>query len=535
MNMAPFTALSWEIFGRNRSALLVSAAVAAALGIGINIAGWPGKASFLILASFSLLFSSTFGYVDLSPRNPRAGFPRHILVLPVSTWTLALVPILAGAAFLTAFVLLWLRFLMGIQLRLVEQSAIAVAIIAFSCWQQAMSWELIRLRLAKLAVLAVVSGLACLSLASVMSEDNLLLGRIGGVATLLAMMASGYFFAWIAVIRSRRGDAGEPGSPTKRLLTSWASNFGSPRMPELASGTAAQTWYEWRVFGRLAPVCMLFFCTLFLLMHVFHGVRSTPSAIEIGLVLFTFVMVSPLGGSSYAWKNPQVPRAMMTPFFAALPLDDVELAFAKLRMAARSHLLGVAIVLTTIVVIVLISDNNRQIESLWSNLRAQQGTPGASIAVLLLALFTTVATWTAGAFLMARSFYLAVADWKGRWKYFVGLFALLAAVGWLPLGREGMELLAAHALPIALALLAVALFFASLSLRDYGRTSPLAALHGVLAGFIAVTVVSPVLIWQLNLSAQHHWALTCFAIATVLCAMIPILRMPALIGMNRHR
>lgn len=538
MIIAPIAALGWEIFGRNKSALLMNAAIAAALGVAINVGGLAGPMNVMILVSFSLLFSSAFAYVELNPRSPRGGFPRHILVLPLATWMLALVPIMGGAAFISAFVLLWLRFLTGVHLSFVEQLAVAGAITTLLCWMQAMSWELIRLRMAKLALLTVVFILASVSLASLLSADEMFLGRTGGTVTLLATMLTGYFFAWVAVVRSRRGDAGEPGSSSKRLRTSSALHIGSLRMPELHSSVAAQDWYERRVFGRLLPVCMIFFCTLFLSMLFFDGVRSKPSTIEIGLVLFTFCMTSPLVGSAYAWKSPQVPRAMLTPFFAALPLDDVELAFAKLSASARSHLLGVAIVLVTIASIVLFSDNNGQVESIWSYLRAHQGTLGASCAVLLLGLFATVTTWTAGAFLMAGSFYFAVVDWKkGSWKYlvaFLGLLAVLKYSGWFRLNRQHIELLLAHALTIALVLLVTAVFFTAFSLRDYGRSNPLAALGKVLVGFIAVTAVSLVLIWQVSLSAQLHWALSCFAIAAGLSALIPILRLPALIGMNRH-
>jgi hypothetical protein len=538
MNMAPITALSWEIFGRNKSALLMYAAVSAVLGVAINVGGLPGRTNFMVLISFSLLSSSAFAYVDLNPRGPRGGFPRHILVLPLATWMLALVPIMGGAAFISAFVLLWLRFLMDIHLSFAEQLAIAGAITALSCWMQAMSWELIRFRMAKIAVLAVVSGLASLSLASLLTADDMLLGRSAGVAILLATMSIGYFLAWMAVVRSRRGDAGEPGSSNKRLQTHSALYFGSSRMPELGSGVAGQKWYEWRVFGRLLPMCMILFCALSLSLMFFDSVRSKPSIIEIGLVLFTFFMASSVVGSSYAWKSPQVPRAMLMPFFAALPLDDVELAFAKLNASARSHLLGVAIVLVTIASIYLLSDNNGQVESVWSYLRAHQGTLGATCAVLLFGLFTTVISWAAGAFLMAGSFYFAVADRKkGGWKYLIAFLGIMAAwkySGWLRLNRQNIELLLAHAHTIALALLAASLIFTAFSLRAYCRSNRLAALGKVPVSFIAMTAVSLVLIWQMNLSAQLHWTLSCFAVTAGLSALLPILRMPMLIGMNRH-
>jgi hypothetical protein len=537
MNMTPIGALSWEIFGRSKSALLMNTVIAAILGIAVSAGGLAGPMSIMILVSFCLLFASAFAYVDLNLRGTRSGFPRHILVLPLATWMLALVPIMGGAAFISAFVLLWLRFLTGVHLSFIEHLAIAGAITALLSWMQAMTWELIRPRMAKLAVLAVVVVLAAVSLTSLLSADAALLGRTGGTIALLATMGSGYLFAWMAVVRSRRGDAGEPGSSNKRLQTSSALYFGSSRMPGLNGGVAAQEWYEGRVFGRLLPVCMIMFCTLTLSMLFFDGVRNKSSAIEIGLVLFTFCMTAPVVGSAYAWKSPQVPRAMLTPFFAALPLNDVELAFAKLSASARSHLLGVAIVLVTIAAIIPISDNNSHIERLWSYLQSRQGIPGASCAVLLFGIFMTVTTWTAGAFLLASSFYFLVVDWSVRAKYLVSLAGLLAAgkySGWFGLERRNFELLLANALAIALVLLAASVIFAALSLRAYGRSHPLAALRKVLVTLIAMTVVSLLLIWQLNLSAQFHWALSCLAVAMGLSASIPILRMPVVIGMNRH-
>jgi hypothetical protein len=538
MSIAIVSALTWEIFGRNRSALLMNAAIAAALGIAINLVGFAGPMSVMILVSFSLLFSSTFAYVDLNPRSLRAGFPRHILVLPLATWMLALVPILGGAAFISVFVLLWLRFLTGVHLSLLQQLAIAGAITALTSWMQAMSWELIRPRMAKLAVLALVSGLASLSLGSLLSEDELFLGRTGGAIALLALMAGGYFFAWMAVVRSRRGDAGEPGSSNQHLRTHSALYFGSSRMPGFSSGVAAQKWYESRVFGRLLPLCMLFFCAVFLSMLYFDVVRGKPSTIQVGLVLLTFCMTSPLVGSAYAWKSPQVPQAMLTPFFASLPLDDVELAFAKLSVSARSHLLGLAMALATIAAVVLLSDNNGQLESFGSWLLAQQGTRGAFCAVLLSGLFMTVATWTAGALLMAGAFYFAAVTWKkGIWKYLaalLGILALLKYAGWLRLDRRDFELLLGQAHIVALALLAASTLVAGFSLRSYARSHPLSALVKVLVGLIAVTAISLLLIWQLELPAKFSWALSGFAVAMGMGTLIPVLRMPVVIAMNRH-
>jgi len=539
MKMAPITALGWEIFGWNRSALLMNAAIGAALGVAVNVVGLAGPMSIMLLVSFSLLLASSFSYIDLNTRSSRAGFPRHILVLPVATWMLALVPILGGAVFISAFVLLWLRFLTSIRLSFVEQLALAGAITALSCWMQAMSWELIRVRLAKLAVLVIVSLLATLSLVSLLSEHALLLGRTGGTVTLLMTMSCGYFFAWMALVRSRRGDAGEAGPSNKRLRTHGVLTFGNSRMPELASGVEAQKWYESRVFGRLLPICLMIVCTLSLSMLLFDAVRSKPSGIEIGLVLLAFFMVSPLVGSAYAWKNPQLPRAMLAPFFAALPLDDVELAFAKLRASARSHLLGVMIVLVTIAAIIVLSDNNAKIEGIWTNLVAHQGTVGAYCVLLLLALFAAVLTWMAGALLMAAAFYFAAVQWKnGALKYlvvFLGLLAFLKYTGWFLLNRVTLQLLLVHAHTIAWVLLAVVLILATLSFRDYRRSNPLAALGKVLAGFVAMTAISLVLIWQVRMSAQLHWALSCFAITTSLGALIPILRLPVEIASNRHR
>lgn len=539
MNIAPVTALSWEIFGRNRSALLMNAAIAAALGVATRFAGLAGPMSIMILVSFSLLFSSTFSYVDLNPRTARAGFPRHILVLPLATWVLALVPILGGAAFISAFVLLWLRFLTGAHLDVAQQLAIAGAITGLSSWMQAMSWELIRRRMARHAVLILVCGLASLSLGSLLSDDELLLGRAGGAVALLALMLSGYFFAWRAVVSSRRGDAGESGASTGRLRSRWSPFAGPSRTPRLDSGTAAQEWYEWQVHGRLAPLCMVFLGAILLALMVFDGVRSSPSTIEIGFLLFTFVMISPLGGSSFALKNPQVPRAMLAPFFASLPLDDVELAFAKLRMSARSHLLTLGVVFITIAAILVSSDNNARVEGYWSWLSTQLGSPGAFCAALLLALFVAVATWTAGAFLMAGSFFFAADEGKkSTWKYLVaalGGLAVLKYSGWLPLSRQQFEFLLAHAHLIALGLLAASTLLAAFALRAYARSNPVAAVRKVLAGCGALTASSLVLVWQLRLPAHLSWAASSFAVAMTMSALIPILRMPGMIAKNRHR
>ena len=460
--------------------------------------------------------------------------------MPAPTWLLALVPIIAGSTFISTFVLLWLRFVSGIHFDWTDQLVMVAAVSALMGWLQALSWELVPSRILRIVVLTVAAVVAVLSVVSLLARDSInLFGRTNGAVGLSLTAASGLGLAYLAVIRSRRGDTLESGAYIRRLLLSSGLASRSGRLPALASGVAAQHWYEWQVYGRLLPTCMIILTAGPLAALCFGRIRQSPSIVLSGLLLFLFFLIAPLVGGAYISKN-LTRRAQMGLFEATRPLTDIEIAFGKLRLAFRSHLLGLAIVSTAVAVIVATSHNNTVLIALWSRLTAQQGTLGSCVSLLLLLVLATAASWVGAVYFMSVQLFLECVDAKKHgWKISMGVVALflltIDLVGRLYASRNSVltwladphyELLipAFVLLPIGLCLL-----------HRYGRLHSLSAISPRAAGFAAAAALCLIAAWQLRLSFGYEWALSWLVVTITLLAFIPYLLVPILIDLDRHR
>ncbi|MEJ0006347.1 MAG: hypothetical protein WDM77_08245 [Steroidobacteraceae bacterium] len=549
MYTAPAAALTAELFGKNKWAIVATTLLPAVawfagkayLGA-LPITGSAAPISFLILLGCSVQLACIFAYIDTTAGGMSGGFPKHILLLPAPTWLLALVPIVAGSLFISGFVLLWLRYVSAVHFDWYEQLVMVAAVSSLMCWLQAMSWELLPSRPLQIVVLTVAAIAAVLSVVSLVAPDSAnLFGRPKGAVGLSVTAVSGLSLAYLAVIRSRRGDTLDFGAYIGRLVRSSGLSAHSAALPALPDALAAQNWYEWRVYGRLLPTCMIILTGGPLVAQSFARIRHSPSIVLSGLLLFLFFLIAPLVGGAYISKNmTRRVQVGLGLFDATRPLADVEIALAKLRLACRSHLVGFAIVSATVAVIVLSSRNNAALLEYWSRLRALQGTLGSSLSLLLLLIFALAASWTGAVYFMSLQLFSECVDRKKHgWQISLGILALFvlaldlggrlnasrdSALAWLSFPHYQLLIPATVLLAIGLCLL-----------PRYRSLHPLSAVSRLAAGFAAAAGLCLIAVWQLRLSSGYEWALSSLVVTTALLAFIPFLLLPILVDWNRHR
>lgn len=542
-------ALAGEILGKNKAAILGSVGVVPAAwmvataymrnvpGLGPNF-GTPF--GFVLLVIVTMQLGSVFSYVDLSAGGRSTGFPRHILLLPAPTWLLALVPIIAGSLFISCFVLLWLRFLSGVQFDWAQQLTLTIAVTSVMCWIQAMSWELLPRSLRLVALIAVVITTLLSAIPALAKEPIFLFGRKPAVIALVITTAGGYGLAYLAVIRTRRSDTLDPGAALTRLFTRSGRSIHQLPPPALSNAVAAQDWFEWRVYGRILPAFMMIIGAFPLAGIAIGGVRQAPSiALSMLLLVVFYVLVAPMMGAAYISKD-MTRRVQMGSFAATRPLSDLEFAFTKLRLLIRSYSLGMAIVFAVIAIIILTSRNNVALVALRSRLVAQLGNTGTCLGLSLLLGASTAASWAAGTFCMSlQLFYEAVDRKKQGWKISVGavtLFVLLlmlarrayeardSALQWLQSARVEATI------PV-LVLTGITLYL----LPQFRRATALRRLKPLAVGFLAVTVLGLAVVWQLRVPFGYRWALSWGLVSLALLTFIPFVLVPILVGLSRHR
>jgi hypothetical protein len=549
MHTTAIRALAGEIFGKSKSSILGAAVIIPAAwlvataymrnapGMGPNI-GTP--VGFVLLVSVAIQLGAAFSYVDLTAGGKSTGFPKHILLLPAPTWLLALVPIITGSFFIAGFVLLWLRFLSGVKFDWAQQLTLATAITSVMCWIQAISWDLLprSLRIVTLLVVVITTILSAIS--ALATEQDFLLGRSGGAIALALTTAGGYGLAYLAVIRARCSETSDLNARLKRLFLSRVQPLREAPLPTLSNAVAAQNWFEWRVYGRLLPSFMIVIGAFPLASVAFDRTRHAPSiALSTFLLAVFYVLVSPMMGAAYISKD-MTRRVQMGTFAATRPLSDLQLAFAKLRLAVKSYALSQAIVFAVIGVIIVASRNNAAVLALWSRLTAQLGTRGSCLGLLLLLGEISAASWAASALFMSlQLFYEAVDRKKHGWKISIGavtLFLLLlilarrayeardSALAWLQSARAGVMIPAVLLMGIALWLL-----------PQFRRVASPSALATVAVGFLVVTGLGLTLLSQLHLPFGYRWALSWGLVSLALLTFMPFVLVPILVGMSRHR
>lgn len=541
-------ALVGEIFGKNKWSLLISGLLVPAAWVAIRTylatlsSGTPIISTpfgFLILVALALQLGAVFAYVDFTA-DSKSGFPRHILLLPLPTWLLALVPILAGSVFISAFVLLWLHFLSDIQVDWRRQLTFAAGITSLMCWIQAMSWELLPPRGLRMAVLIVAVAVGLVSVLSVTAQDpDMLLGRTGGTIGLLVTGLGGLALAYLAVIRSRRGESLDIAGVVQRGIAPLRPPRGATMLPKLASGVAAQDWYEWRVYGRLLPMFMGFLVAGPLAAAAFGGIHRIPSMLLPAMMLFVFLAMTPLMGAAYISKN-FTRRVQPGSFGATRPLADLEIAFAKLKVTVKSHAAGVSIVFAAMAIVLARSTNHALLLSVWSSVVAQLGAVSAWLVLLAGLLLATATSWALTLYFMSLQLFGECIDKKKHgWKLSLAVMALFLLL--LRLGRAiflARESLLAWLARVHYELLLPVLVLAAAGvwlLRRLKRTHELRAFAKLGGGFGVAGALCLSMVWQLHLPIGYRWSLACLVVVDTLLVFLPLLLVPVLIGLGRHR
>jgi len=545
MYAAP-TALAAEIFGKNKPTLLLIAL--AFPSVWILAAAWLGTLHTLGLAFqipvgftlgsiLALRLACAFCYVDPAAESLNNGFPQRILVLPAPTWLLALVPLATGAICVTLFALAWLRFAAGVQLEWIQLPVIAGAIAAGLSWTQAALWKLVPTVLLRIIVFGAAASLVAYSAVSILSQGNHLLDKTGGALGLVASLLGGWYCAYRAVVLARRGDAVDQASYLQRLRLRMPLRSHS-RVPILTNAAAAQNWFEWHVFGFWLPLLsltefVLLLPRLFLKWHA-------PLAVDIMMLASLYMMLLLMAGGFYAQRSPTSPSEQLSSFHATLPLRNLDLAFAKLNLTVKCHLLSFGVLLAAFTTLILLNDDNSELICGWSWLETHLGSSGAASCVFLLTLLAAAMTWAASVYVMSTRLFVAGMKWKGqRWEIInVPLYALALLLWFKPsiwryLSSLPVLVESAHLLVLLPATLIIGCGLALLP--RFRRLNPLSELKGVGIAFCVALAACLILIWQLNLSFGYRWAFSWLACAAAGVTFIPCLLVPVVIGLQRHR
>ena len=394
--------IGYQLWLRSRWLLLACVGGALALALAVHLAPSAMAARAVsALGAIPIGFAAVtlvaiFTYSgDMSATE--SAFPRHMMVLPLSSRALALAPLLYGAGCMAA---LW--WIVGRLVLIPAGWAVPILwpmamLAAITTWLQATSWMPFWLPFARVAAciagLFAICGFAVVAQTFRFSETVLIGGLVSAMGLTMPAAIAG-------VARARRGQG---------TLPSWIALPQRVRMNTFtrrpfASPQGAQIWLELRRNCSILPVFILPLPLLTLLAGLWPGHRNQPAPLYLGgLVVpvqliwaaacllmppFMAAAMGPNLGKVDAWGKG---RKMLS-FVAVRPMADATLISAKLKASALTVGATWALTLALLAAAWALPHSYSRDESILHLLAVHATARRATIAALVLA-FLVLETW----------------------------------------------------------------------------------------------------------------------------------------------
>jgi hypothetical protein len=353
---SPTTALLWEIWRQHRWTVAVIALLTVAgrlvdfldTGSRAGHAGAESSPLTILLAMIAfLLLLGVFNYTESSGDRGLGRFPRRLFTLPVTSFRLVTVPLLAGIASIELLYVLWMDPLSrGGSASAPFVAVLLAALVVFYLWAL---WALERVGSLRLIMLgAIVVALFFIGVLPSFPptppppwrSEVVLAGLVAGLAVVA------FLLAWRHVARLRAGGRRSPES-----FFSWIAEAMPTRRRAFANPAAAHFWFEWRSAGMVLPA-LVGSVLLVVIIPMSWLVRSNAEdtfRLLLAALAAPVVLAVPVG---IAFSKPTFwSEDLAVPAFVAVrPLSSEDLVAIKVKVAAVSGVLSWLLVLVVLTV-----------------------------------------------------------------------------------------------------------------------------------------------------------------------------------------
>jgi hypothetical protein len=445
----PIGAMLWEIWGRHKVKFLWDGAALAASwffvlwrehGVSPALGEMLGCAAFFCFLGAYGQSLVCLGWFEVDDRTVQFSFSGRLLLSPVSTSQLVLVPMIFGGAVIVTIFALWAelvwRHVVGFSASdLLWTSAV---LLSFFWWLQALAWSL-PLPKGRMLAMVMMGMLHFFVWRMPQMRANALSGWQWPI--LSALLVSAVPVAWIGLKLMRQGSWEGP----SRISTLWSGlRFARARGRQKKFGSAfgAQFWLEWRRQGWLLPgisggmaffIIALFEAATFMIRKISGAVWPGGDPETVG-ILYMFILpllILPLGLSVLlapvlANFDRLQPKGDLPAYIAVRPMTNGGFVMAKLAMALATSALTWLVTAAAFLCLAFIEK-----ETLLSKggLVTPFGPAAFLTACMPVLLLLVIWTWKnlvagIGAGLTGRA-WIGVVSVYWRMILFVGLFPLV--------------------------------------------------------------------------------------------------------------
>jgi hypothetical protein len=347
----PTGAMLWEIWARHRILFLWHGV---ALAAGLCFVQWKQHgaseipAALMALAALAgfiggyLQLVSSFAYVETDAAQMKAGFPARLLLKPLHTFHLVMVPMLGGGLATTTAFYLWMKFILkplGFAPNY-DLFWMTFVVLSFFWWIQALAWSLPLVRFRSFVIVAAALLHLVVGVMPQLPFDNSP-ARQWGILT--ALLVSAVPFAWVGLKLMRRG-TWDGLTWTSILWNRWpATRAKSPRA-KFRTAFHAQFWLEWQRQGWMLPgfsgaLALLGFPFLIFVGFKWVGVDAPPPEVILPLLLIGPLFLSGVMGPVMARFDQLGPIGELPIYISVRPMTNGGFVLAKLAMALASSAL----------------------------------------------------------------------------------------------------------------------------------------------------------------------------------------------------
>jgi hypothetical protein len=347
----PTGAMLWEIWGRHKWIFPchgVALAASACLVYWQEHGASESSVGFVYLISSGCFSGSfiplmaCFGYIEFDAGRVQLGFPGRLLLKPVSTTRLVLVPMLFGGAIIVTVFAIWselvLRYLIAIPAS--NLLWISAMLLSFFWWMQALAWSLPSLK-----------GRVCIDL--MMAATHFFVGAMPMMPVtalsrwrwpmLIALLGAVVPAAWVGLTLVRQGRWEGP-SPIARFWSHRRSARAQSSRKKFHSAFGAQFWLEWRRQGWRLPgisggLALLIVPITLIASTKLGGVKPPPPEVILSILVLLPLLFSGVIGPALGKFDPLDSTRELPVYIAVRTMTDGGFVMAKLVMALAASIL----------------------------------------------------------------------------------------------------------------------------------------------------------------------------------------------------
>lgn len=331
--------------------------------------GWSSKVHLMLLMMLLPLLAMIVTYGELSTKTAKTGIPKFTFTHPVSSFHLALIPIVFGIALSFIFMSLWFLFIAQTDNSLFETTIVLTTCIICVAWLQFMAWRLSDTPYLTIITFICLVGLLFIFIVSLWNADstppliNINLALLG--LTLLAI--SGLWLAINSVKKERTHQ-----SIGKKWKLSEFQFIGFSLPTTYTSKQHALFRYEWRVFGWILPMTGIFIASIFT--FTLFSLESNKKIFDLlAIIVLSFIYIPLFTPATMSKNYLGSTSSSILSFTAQLPMSNFDLAMSKLKLTLKSTGLFLIIAMLPINIFLLSLEIGENSFQPWSWLVAHFG------------------------------------------------------------------------------------------------------------------------------------------------------------------